>query len=171
MVCPSCRHQEPFGTFFCSECGAQLLFLEGNTVVAPSHPEHREHTHHPASGSAAPPSGDTSALGESPAALRLVENGKLLLLEEREFTLGRSGGQQPILPDIDLAPYRAYEEGVSRLHATLKIETGSAQITDLGSVNGTWVNGRKLSAHISTPLEHGDRIQLGNLQLQILIRR
>lgn len=168
-LCPSCHHQEPFGTFFCSECGAQLLFQEGSPVAAPSRPERSEHTHR--SGAAAARPSGTSSLGESPAALRLLESGRLILLEEREFTLGRSGGQQPILPDIDLAPYQAYEAGVSRLHATIKVETGEVQITDLGSVNGTRVNGRKLSAHIPTLLEHGDRIQLGNLQLQILIRR
>jgi pSer/pThr/pTyr-binding forkhead associated (FHA) protein len=173
-LCPSCRHSEPFGALFCSECGAQLLFLESApaersqpTVAFERKPPG---VVQPKAVEAEPPP-RTGALEGAESALRLIDSGQLLPLTEGDHTLGRSTGQQPILPDVDLTPFGAFEEGVSRLHATLKVKPGGAIVTDLGSVNGTRVNGKKLPAHLPQALEHGDVIQLGKLKLQILIRK
>jgi pSer/pThr/pTyr-binding forkhead associated (FHA) protein len=88
-----------------------------------------------------------------------------------EFTLGRVSGEQPLPPDIDLTPFKGYEAGVSRLHVTVNIDHkvigGSrAWITDLGSANGTLVNGKIIPAHIPVPIENGDYLTLGSLKLQ-----
>lgn len=104
-------------------------------------------------------------------ALRMIDSSVTLPLEPGEHTLGRTTGQQPILPDIDLTPYQAYQEGVSRLHATIKVAADEISITDLGSVNGTYVNGKKLPAHQPRILQEGDTILLGKLKMQILIHR
>jgi len=88
----------------------------------------------------------------------------------QEFTLGRVSGTQPILPDVDLSPYGAYEGGVSRLHATISLAKEGITIMDLGSANGTRVNGKKIPPHQPMPLQHGDMISLGSFKVQILIR-
>ncbi len=75
------------------------------------------------------------------------------------------------MPDVDLSPYEAYTQGVSRLHSCLKIINQRVVITDLGSSNGTRVNGQKIMPHIDYPLNHGDVIALGKLKVQVLIRR
>ncbi|MEA4909843.1 MAG: FHA domain-containing protein [Chloroflexi bacterium] len=93
------------------------------------------------------------------------------LVGRTEFTLGRVGERQPILPDIDLSPYDAYVQGVSRLHALLKISDQVVIVTDLGSSNGTRVNGQKILPHIDYPLNHGDVVALGKLKIQILIHK
>jgi pSer/pThr/pTyr-binding forkhead associated (FHA) protein len=104
--------------------------------------------------------------------LHLVGSGQVLHLAGRtEFTLGRVAEGQPILPDVDLSVYDAYSQGVSRLHAALKFVNERVAITDLGSANGTRVNGQKIMPHIDYPLNHGDMIALGKLKIQVLIRK
>ena len=69
------------------------------------------------------------------------------------------------MPDIDLTPHNAYETGVSRLHGSLNISKRPITIQDLGSVNGTRVNGKKLAPHSKTSLSNGDILTLGKLKV------
>ncbi len=102
---------------------------------------------------------------DASANLHLLDSGQVLPLAGRtEFTMGRVADRQPILPDVDLSPYEAYTQGVSRLHASLKIINQRVVITDLGSSNGTGVNGQKIMPHIDYPLNHGDVVALGKLK-------
>ncbi len=103
-------------------------------------------------------------------ALHVVETGQILSLEEKEeFSLGRLDGA--VRPDIDMSPFNAYRQGVSRLHAKINIKDADhVTVTDLGSTNGTWVNGAKATPHVPVLLHHGDVISLGKLVVQALIR-
>jgi hypothetical protein len=103
--------------------------------------------------------------------LHLMDSGKILPLASRnEFTLGRLSEGQPIMPDIDLTPYQAYASGVSRLHVVIKRESNRVVIMDLGSSNGTYLNGRRLNPHVEETLNHGDVVALGKLKIQVLLR-
>jgi diguanylate cyclase (GGDEF)-like protein len=51
------------------------------------------------------------------------------------------------------------DSGVSSLHATLRFESGRFVVEDVGSTNGTFINGSRLTR--ARALEEGDRIQLG----------
>lgn len=102
--------------------------------------------------------------------LFVVEANRTIPLRGRtEFTLGRVTEDQPIIPDVDLTPFEAYIMGVSRLHATLKIGPQRISIRDLGSSNGTRVNGNRIVPHVDYPLKPGDELALGKLVLQILV--
>jgi pSer/pThr/pTyr-binding forkhead associated (FHA) protein len=104
--------------------------------------------------------------------LHLMESGKILNLAGRnEYSIGRGVEGQSLLPDVDLSPFEAYSEGVSRLHATLKVLQHGILITDLGSSNGTRINGQKIVPHIDYPINHGDVVALGKLKMQILIQK
>ncbi len=169
IVCPNCRHNEVEGTLFCSECGALLEGAPGlstqNIRRISSTQLHEALHEEPVQISAGLPL-------EATVSICVVDSGQILPLEDREeFTLGRSAEGQPILPDVDLAPYRAYENGVSRLHASIRLEGKQILATDLGSVNGTRLNGQKIPPHKPCPLNHGDILTLGKLKLQILVRR
>jgi hypothetical protein len=112
-----------------------------------------------------------SAPSNSWISLHLMDSGKILPLASRnEFTLGRLSEGQPIMPDIDLTPYQAYASGVSRLHAVVKRDNNRVAVMDLGSSNGTYVNGRRLNPHTEESLSHGDIVALGKLKIQILLR-
>jgi pSer/pThr/pTyr-binding forkhead associated (FHA) protein len=60
--------------------------------------------------------------------------------------------------------------GVSRLHASVRLDGQQVLVTDLGSVNGTRLNGQKIPPHKPCALSHGDILTLGKLKLQILLR-
>jgi len=110
------------------------------------------------------------SLPDTLVSLKIMEGGTIIPLEGGlEFTLGRVSGNQPILPDIDLTPYQAYEGGVSRLHATIKIDKQAVTVTDLGSANGTRVNGRKVAPHTQQSLHNEDILTLGKFKIQVLI--
>ncbi|NIX55914.1 MAG: protein kinase, partial [candidate division Zixibacteria bacterium] len=65
--------------------------------------------------------------------LHIVDTGQVLDLElNREYMIGRQHRSQPILPDIDLTPFKAYEWGISRLHASLTVTKDEVTITDIG---------------------------------------
>ncbi len=54
---------------------------------------------------------------------------------------------------------------VSRRHAELRREGSDVTLQDLGSTNGTYVNGERISAE--TPLKSGDRVQFGDVQFVV----
>jgi len=167
IICPNCKHDNLDGSMFCAECGAQLLAADNFTTQnistdrykasLPKAPE--EDTYIPFDG--------LDAWGS----LHLLDTGQVLPLSSRnEFTLGRISEGQPIMPDIDLTPYQAYAGGVSRLHAAIKRNGGRIIIMDLGSANGTYLNGKRLPPNVEQTINHGDIVALGKLKIQILLK-
>ena len=67
-------------------------------------------------------------------------------------------GQEVLLGRGDQAVIQLRDEGISRRHATLRVHGAEAEVTDLGSQNGTWLNGKRTAA---SRLADGDRLQLG----------
>ena len=166
IVCPQCKHQELPGTIFCSECGTQLVPVHHPVTMSIS-PEQVWSTPDVQVTPPVPQRGRTGRL-----AIHMLDTGILVPLEgSHEFTFGRLSEGQPVIPDVDLSAYNAYENGVSRLHAVVKRDAGNhALVMDLGSSNGTYVNGRRINPHVEEPLNHGDIIALGKLKIQVLLR-
>ncbi|NWG06964.1 MAG: FHA domain-containing protein [Chloroflexi bacterium] len=165
IICTNCQHQNVSGAMFCAECGAQLDGIETLVTQAITDEQIEEELKKKA------PRPEPVAAGDSWLSLHLMDSGKILPLASRnEFTLGRLSEGQPIMPDIDLTPYQAYASGVSRLHAVVKREGNRVVVMDLGSSNGTYLNGRRLNPHVEEPLNHGDIVAVGKLKIQILLR-
>jgi pSer/pThr/pTyr-binding forkhead associated (FHA) protein len=78
------------------------------------------------------------------------------LLDVREVVLGRSR-------DVDVV---LDETMVSRRHAKLYVEYGELRIEDLGSTNGTFVNGQKVQ---QIALKEGDRILVGTSLMKLIL--
>ena len=83
------------------------------------------------------------------------------------YVLGRTDEGSDYMPDIDLATYSGREQGVSRRHAALVRYRGTIHIVDLNSVNGTFLNGKRLLPETPYPLNVGDSLKLGNLSLSL----
>lgn len=81
------------------------------------------------------------------------------------YIIGRSDAQSVYPPDIDLSSLRARDRGVSRRHAALVTYGSELHILDLDSVNGTFVNNKRLLPESPYALRHGDRILLGDFEL------
>ena len=73
-----------------------------------------------------------------------------------EVTVGRAGGCAVLLGE---------DSFVSQLHARLFRRDGSIFVEDLGSTNGTFLNGKKVSAPVS--VRKGDKIQFGRTTLEV----
>ena len=80
---------------------------------------------------------------------------------------GRADENHDIRPQIDLGEYRGQKLGVSRKHALMIARDNRVTIEDLGSANGTYINGQKLQARYPHRVREGDILQLGNLKLQV----
>lgn len=166
ILCPNCRHKEMVGAIFCSQCGARLVVSENptSTAIYPTNSLHQVT-------SASPDVPYPDEAKDVSMALSILDEKKLIPLGgRRDFTLGRASEGQPIIPDVDLTPFGAYENGVSRMHAVIRMSDLRITITDLGSANGTRVNGKKLTPHVANPIRHGDVLFFGRLKAQILIR-
>ena len=77
-----------------------------------------------------------------------------LSLEVGTATVGRAPGNDWTLND----------DGTSSRHARIDRTFDGLAITDLGSTNGTWINGQKLAPHIATSLGGGETIRIGRTQ-------
>lgn len=83
------------------------------------------------------------------------------------YIMGRSDPKSSYLPDIDLGAYNAHDKGISRRHAALVRYQDALHLVDLGSVNGTFINERRLRPDTPYPLNAGDHIRLGTLEITI----
>jgi hypothetical protein len=167
IICSNCKHNNMAGAMFCSECGAQLMGKDTLTTQNIT-TEQFEKVNTRTTGNDTYQSFDG---GDSWGSLHLLDTGQVLPLSTRnEFTMGRISEGQPIMPDIDLSPYQAYAAGVSRLHAVIKRDGVRVIFIDLGSANGTYINGKRLVPNVEQTLNHGDIVALGKLKLQVLLK-
>ena len=83
--------------------------------------------------------------------------------------LGRASEAEDYRPDFDMT---FYDEGdyVSRRHARITKGRAGYFVADLGSSNGTTVNGQALVAHKVRLLRNGDKIKVGLVVIRFLLR-
>lgn len=81
--------------------------------------------------------------------------------------VGRGSPHDIEKPDIDLNPYESIKT-VSRNHATISIDNGQLVLTDTGSSNGTFVNGKRLKPDVPAKIASGTMVRFGALIVQIM---
>lgn len=99
---------------------------------------------------------------------RVVGTASTLQVQVKEsMSLGRSDPANNIITNIDLGPYGGQAQGVSRQHALIMAQENRMKVKDLGSVNGTRLNGYVLMPHQEYRLMHGDELEIGRMKLQV----
>jgi hypothetical protein len=85
---------------------------------------------------------------------------------DKRFILGRAEeGVKELL--IDLSPFGAHRQGVSRLHILIqKTETGY-EISDMETINGTWLNEQEVVPNRFYPVSSGDSIRMGKMYISV----
>jgi molybdenum cofactor synthesis domain-containing protein len=86
---------------------------------------------------------------------------------KEEMSIGRLDPASGSFPDLDLTDYGGLEGGVSRRHAKIIRRGSEVFIEDLGSFNGTFLNGKKLPPYRFEALKSGDELKLSKLVLRV----
>jgi transcription initiation factor TFIIIB Brf1 subunit/transcription initiation factor TFIIB len=147
IYCPECGFQNPEAANYCAKCGALLHERESETgeqtqsFTAAEHDEMLERL------------GDIGVTG--PALIVRSgggRSGETFAPQGDRTTIGRSPECGVFLDDVT----------VSRKHAVLVERESRFFIEDQGSLNGTFVNRKRVE---SSPLEDGDEVQVGKYRL------
>jgi pSer/pThr/pTyr-binding forkhead associated (FHA) protein len=150
---PECDYENDESEDFCIKCG---LKKGSGAPIAPSPaistPPEPQQTPAPAQPLESQPQAPAPNAPE--ASLELVKSSSPIANEfsvTNGKSLGRTMENEIALPD-------SY---ISRKHAKISFENGTYSIEDLGSTNGTFLNGNDIRGKGKQPLKHGDEIQLG----------
>lgn len=160
MKCPDCGHENRPGVLLCEQCNADLYDVLLEQVSTKQ--INREQT-----GALKLDVSPTSR----PLLLYIRQDEAPMIIERRDnLLIGRSDHDGESKIDLDLAEYGAQEAGVSRTHATINAKNHPPTIMDMGSYNGTFVNGQKLTPEQSFPIESGDELRLARLTMRVYFK-
>lgn len=164
-TCPYCAEQNREGVLFCEECGQP--FVGAQAIMATSQFENQERA-----SLRGRVTWGTARFDRHAVVVVHVRDARepLTLFPKDEIVLGRSDAHSPIVPDVDMAPYGAAEQGVSRRHAVIRRGEDTLTLIDLGSTNGTHLNGQRLIPHQPRVLRDGDEIRMGKLIFHIFFK-
>ena len=161
MKCPYCKEVIDDDSWFCDQCGKELKFCPechqpkrgtecpacgADLVSAKEYFAPKEHKE--------PKKPEETTTSASSAPTLLEGDGFKLTLKEGIF--GRTTG---IYPEFSGQIY------ISGRHGELRCEQGQWQIRDLGSRNGTIINGVKLAPNLWTVLHLGDQVKIATTLL------
>ena len=162
--CPSCGRRHPENTLFCDECGAYLL-SEGRKMTDPLTVEDVDWMEADF-GITSPFDGPS----EQSIVIRLSieESGRQVEFPlTKEVSIGRLDATTATYPDIDLTDDGGLEKGVSRRHAKITRKGSDLFLEDLGSVNGTLLNGKRLTPYLPHALNSDDEIRIGRILMRV----
>ncbi len=101
-------------------------------------------------------------------ALRIKDRQEPIQIEIADrYVIGRVHPRSEERPDLDLNKYGAFFHGVSRRHVSITKDGNLLQVEDLGSTNGTYLNGMKMLPHQPRMLRDGDELCLGHLVMRV----
>jgi hypothetical protein len=172
IICPNGHHSTTSDN--CSECGAKIIEIPVSTAVIPKAtasgyvPLAEDLPH-------VPPAVAAAAGGFTSWAVVVSVDGSLYThpipnvplpdqssrtypLDLSDSLIGRRSDRQEIFPEISVK-----DPAVSHRHAKLLREKdGSLFLMDVGSTNGTFLNGASVPASVRVPVTDGDQITLGS---------
>lgn len=179
IICPKCKTEIESDSWYCDQCGFQLRFCSqcgrpgkgnrctfcGGVMYAPA--ERQEITSQPGG-------------GESTVQVRTISAGQVkgysvpqLFLTNLSLNVRIEGANGAVI-GRKKGPYQLMLSNFSYLsgsHAQLKYDAQSGwTITDMNSTNGTMLNQTRLMPGVPAPLQHGGKLQLANIELNIEIR-
>lgn len=166
ITCPTCGQESLEGALLCSKCGT-YFHTGGHLTTDPLSDGEVEKS---APGFAAP-TFDTAPIGAT-----LVLNGVTVpreIVVPRKMSsalFGRNDRLAGLMVDIDLTSPDGQTHAVSRRHARVRFVNDRYLVEDLESLNGTYLNRRKLVPFVPEVLRDGDDLRFGSLSFQVVLR-
>lgn len=166
-LCPVCDEQNDANNMVCSECGADIsgVMPHGAPNNSPKEtekpvkeaPQNKPVKHCPVCGTkndgdamlCACCATDISSVSAEQAHVLIIKHEKFSIKITDSATIGRSD-----CPELSSFPT------ISRRHAEITFSNGEWLIKDIGSTNGTFINGVKIAANEPCPLKDGDKLQI-----------
>lgn len=145
MYCTHCGHPNKDGARFCASCGNPLQ-EDATLSLTPVDAEEEGAEEFPFPHDELEPGQALLLVKRGPNA------GSTFLIEGPSTSLGRNPGSDIFLDDVT----------VSRKHAEVRRQGHEFFVHDLGSLNGTYVNGERVDV---TKLASGDEVQVGKFKL------
>jgi pSer/pThr/pTyr-binding forkhead associated (FHA) protein len=164
--CPNCSRENTAGAKICQYCGTLLLDTkEQSATKALENADFEENI----------PKWGTARFSSRITLIVTTDSGERRLTVDtanmQEMIVGREDPDTHEAPEIDLTPFGAQDKGVSRRHAAILRKEGSLHVVDLGSYNGTFLNGQRLIAEQPRVLRDGDDVRLGYLVVRVSFER
>ena len=161
--CPSCN--VPRRGTECPRCGEELItakaFLSRNSDTSPQKTVHptimadMPQASHLSPSPQPAPQGTIVSQTQAPA-LSIVGSSWCLPVKEGRF--GRNGG---IYPEFSTVQY------ISGNHGQFRLQNAAWEVLDLGSTNGTYLNGQRLVQGKWYPVKKGDTLKIATIQFEI----
>jgi pSer/pThr/pTyr-binding forkhead associated (FHA) protein len=144
IKCPQCNYDNDDKGQFCSRCGSKLDGRMDSTMSFNLSLDVGEDTQL-----------DLEKLSKEGPLLIVVKGigvGQTFALEKEEVSIGRDPDNDIFLDDVT----------VSRRHAAIRNASGKFEISDTGSLNGTYVNRKRVEKVVMT---EGDELQIGKFRM------
>jgi len=159
-VCPTCHYANKADAVICYSCGTMMGIIGTRQFDGEMDDDFAFHHYTP----------------ESALILKLRDTQYEFEMQpqkvDRDLVVGRSAEGSQMMPDVDLLDFDGERLGVSRLHLGVKYikDERSIQIYDMGSSNGTYLNGQRLHPREVRLLRNGDELRLGRLVMRAVFR-
>jgi pSer/pThr/pTyr-binding forkhead associated (FHA) protein len=163
-----CSTSHRFGDQVCQHCG-HLLTSDPHLTQSDDTGDFSEVEVEPSDADPTPIQGNGSS-GAIKAVVFEIEGRPVPLPDAETLVVGRAG-THPIgaQPDVDLTAFGAFDKGVSRCHLRLKRRGSLLYVADIGSANGTLLNGRRLLVNGERLLRDGDLLYLSRLRIKVRV--
>jgi hypothetical protein len=171
-ICPTCGHRNRPGVLLCDNCGTNLMTGGKTSIGTRDLKKEDAKTGEDLLDTSQRKAVDTAggSIFTEDMVLRIeIEGGStpMLVYPKQEIIMGRRDPNTGGMPDVDLTTYAGYRMGVSRRHAAIRLQEQHLHVSDLGSSNGTFLNGTRLNAHRPYQLRDGDEVRLGQMVLRV----
>ena len=163
-ICPACKCPVQPGWAYCDNCGIQLQ----PAIVELSLPARINTPAYIPTPRLAPYSAVEQPVVNLSAGRLVIQNDNSFIpipQDIPEAVLGRQDAASNSYPEIDLDPHGGHAAGVGRQHARLVMDGGQLCLVDLNSVNGSYINRKKIPPDQPVPIQDGDEIRLGRLKM------
>lgn len=156
MECKECGHENPEQSKFCERCGTLMEGVGGSDTTIQFIPEVEAEKKEKET--EIPPFDELKEDRPVLVVTKGPNKGAKYVLEKEEVTVGRHPESDIFLSDIT----------VSRNHARIMQRGGGFAITDAGSLNGTYLNRKRID---ESALGDHDELQIGKFKLVFLAGR